>query len=322
MTSGPITPAGAGNALAAQLLEALDALSGVHPGFRPAHAKGTFCSGTFVPSPEAASLTRAPHANRPSVPVVVRFSDSTGLPDVADNNSQLASPRGMAVRFYLADHVHTDIIAHSHHGFPVRTGEEFLTLLRAAADAGRGEPAAIGAFLAAHPRARQFVEAPKPVPSSFAREAYFALNAFRFTNAAGQSRFGRFRLRPQAGTEHLSAADAAAKSANFLFDEIDRRLAGGPVRFDVLVQLAADGDDVADGSVAWPDDRPLVTFGTVTLTARADDAGPELRKLIFDPVPKVDGIDPSADPLIGVRSDVYILSGRRRRAAAKPPTGA
>jgi catalase len=229
----------------------------------------------------------------------------------------------MAVRFYLADHVHTDIIAHSHDGFPVRTGEEFLTFLRAAADAGRGEPAALGAFLASHPRAKQFVDAPKPVPSSFAREAYFAVTAVRFTNAAGQSRFGRFRLRPQAGTEHLSAADAAAKSANFLFDEIGQRLAAGPVRFDVLVQLAGDGDDVADASVTWPADRPQVSFGTVTLTGRADGADPELRKLIFDPVPKVDGIDPSPDPLIGVRSDVYILSGRRRRAAAaKPPTGA
>jgi hypothetical protein len=30
-------------ALAQQLLDALDALSGLHPGFRPAHAKGLMC---------------------------------------------------------------------------------------------------------------------------------------------------------------------------------------------------------------------------------------------------------------------------------------
>src|SRR5262245_16888182 len=80
--------------LTQQLLDALDALSGLHPGFRPAHAKGLMCSGTFTPSPEAAKLTRAPHAARPSTPVVVRFSDSSGLPAVADNDPQLASPRG------------------------------------------------------------------------------------------------------------------------------------------------------------------------------------------------------------------------------------
>src|SRR5262245_25266270 len=49
-------------ALAEQLLDALDTLSGLHPGFRPAHAKGLMCSGTFTPSPEAAKLTRALHA--------------------------------------------------------------------------------------------------------------------------------------------------------------------------------------------------------------------------------------------------------------------
>ena len=33
--------------LAQQLLDALDKLSGLHPGFRPAHAKGLMCSGCF-----------------------------------------------------------------------------------------------------------------------------------------------------------------------------------------------------------------------------------------------------------------------------------
>jgi catalase len=46
-----------------------------------------------------------------------------------------------------------------------------------------------------------------------------------------------------------------------------------------------------------------------------DDQAPERRKIIFDPVPRVDGIDPSGDPLTQVRADLYLLSGRRRRAA-------
>src|SRR5687767_13944385 len=52
-------------ALAEKLLAVLDTLSGLHPGQRPAHAKGLMCSGTFAPSSEAAKLTRAPHASRP-----------------------------------------------------------------------------------------------------------------------------------------------------------------------------------------------------------------------------------------------------------------
>jgi catalase len=302
-------------ALIQHLLDALDALSGLHSGFRPAHAKGAMCSGTFTPSLEAVKLTRAPHVARPSTSVIARFSDSSGLPTVADNDPQLASPRGFAVRFYLGDHVHTDIVAHSHDGFPVRTGEEFLAFLRAVAAFRQGQSAALGSFLASHPRAKQFVEAPKPIPSSFATESFFAVTAFRFTNQQGQSRYGRFRIRPSAGNDHLTAADAGSRSANFLFDELSPRLARGSVKFGVSVQLAEDGDNVADASVAWPASRSEVAFGTITLTARVNDADPEMRKIIFDPVPRVDGIDPSADPIILVRSAIYLLSGRRRRAA-------
>src|SRR5215467_13709210 len=97
--------------LAQQLLEAFDQLQGVHPGSRPAHAKGLMCEGTFTPSPEAAKLTRAPHANRPSTPVTVRYSDSTGLPNIPDNDPGRASPRGIGIRFHLDEHLHTDIVA-------------------------------------------------------------------------------------------------------------------------------------------------------------------------------------------------------------------
>src|SRR6202023_2765838 len=99
--------------LANDLLKQFDAIYSVHPGFRPAHAKGILLAGTFTPSPEAASLTRAPHLRRNSTPVTVRFSNFAGIPSVADNDPQGASPRGFAVRFHLAEHVHTDIIGHS-----------------------------------------------------------------------------------------------------------------------------------------------------------------------------------------------------------------
>src|SRR6202045_3002057 len=219
------------SALISDLLGILDEISGGgHAGFRPAHAKGLMCIGTFSPSPEAAGLTRAPHANRPSTPVTVRYSDSTGIPTIPDNDPARSGPRGIAVRFHLADHVHTDIVAHSTNGFPVRTGEEFLEFLRAAAAAGAGKPEALGAFLATHPHAKRFVETLKPIPTSFAREAFFAVTAFKFTNADGLSRHGRFRIRPEAGTEYLSDAAAAAKSPDFLFDELGPRLARDPIK--------------------------------------------------------------------------------------------
>jgi catalase len=304
--------------LAQELLDAFDAVFGLHPGYRPAHAKGLMCTGTFTPSPEAAKLTRAPHASRKSTTVTVRYSDGTGLPAIPDNDPQ-STPKGFAVRFHLGEHEHTDVIAHSTDFFPVRTGEEFLEFLRALAAHGAGQPEVLGRFLAAHPSAKRFVEAPKPIPTSFAREAFFAVTSFEFTNANGASRHGRFRIRPDAGTEYLSDDAAAAKPGDFLFDEIDQRLAKGPIKLSVFVQLAGPGDDVTDATVSWPKDREELPFGKITLTKRVDEESLELRKIIFDPLPRVDGIDSSGDPLTQARADLYLLSGRRRRAATPLP---
>jgi catalase len=250
--------------------------------------------------------------------VLVRLSDFAGVPMVPDNDPNGAGPRGIGIRFQLGEHVHTDIVAHSADGFPTRTGEEFLEFARAAATSNPNgpHPTPIEAFVASHPAALRFVQIPKPIPTSFARESFFGVTALKFTNAAGISRFGRFRILPVAGNEYLDADSAAKKSPNFLFDELSARLAKEPVKFRIVVQLAEPGDDVNDATTAWPASRTNLDFGTITVTARADDADPEIRKVIFDPIPRLDGMGPSDDPLLAVRAAIYLLSGRRRRAAA------
>ena len=299
-----------------ELVEALDNLFGLHAGFRPVHAKGLMCSGTFTPSPEAATLTKAPHVQMPSTKVIVRFSNFGGIPTIPDNDPN-ASPRGFAVRFYMAPHVHTDIIGHSHNGFPTRTGEEFLEFARALAISGPDtpKPSPLDLFMAKHPKALHFFQTPNPIPSSFAKESFFAVTAFRFTNKDGASRYGRFQIHPESGNEYLDAQIGAAKSANFLFEEIDERLARGPIRLRIIVEIAKDGDNVSDATVTWPADRQHIDFGTLVLTERVSDDDTEAQRTIFDPIPRVDGIDPSDDPLIDVRAALYLLTGRRRRAA-------
>jgi catalase len=306
--------------LSHQIIEVFDKVDGgIHPGFRPAHAKGILLTGMFAPSSEAASLTRAPHLQRNSTPVTVRFSNFAGIPSVADNDPQGAGPRGFAVRFHLAEHVHTDIIGHSVDAFPVRTAEGLLQFLNAliATDPAGPHPNAIEQFLGAHPAALTFVQLPKPIPTSFARESFFAVSAFKLTNAEGLSRYGRYRVLPMAGNEYLDGAGAAAQGPNFLFDEIKERIAKEPVRFQIAVQLAEGNDAIDDATVRWPEDRPRLTLGEISLKEIAPDNAKEQQHLIFDPIPRVDGIEASADPLFEPRANIYLMSGRRRRAAGQ-----
>jgi catalase len=159
------------------------------------------------------------------------------------------------------------------------------------------------------------VQAPKPIPTSFARESFFAVSAFKFTNADGTFRYGRYRVLPAAGNEYLDEARAAAQTSNFLFDEIEERAAKGPVKFRIAVQLAKDGDTTDDATVHWPEDRPQLSFGEISLTGITPNNAGEQQNIIFDPIPRVDGIEASADPLFEPRANVYLMSGRRRRAA-------
>jgi catalase len=297
-----------------QLVDVMNALFGKHPGFRAAHAKGIVCEGEFTPAASAATLSKASHLSGPPVKATVRFSDSTGVPDIPDGLPD-AGPRGMAVKFHLPAGGGTDIVANAFNGFAVATGEDFLAFLKAVAASGKDapKPSALDRFLETHPKAKKVATAPKPVPASFATETYFGINAFEFTNAGGKSRFGRYQLRPEAGEKFLSADDAARKAPNFLIDELGERLASGPAKFRIVVQLASEGDKVDDATEVWPDDRPIVELGTLSLTSRVADNDAAQKALAFDPLNLVDGIEPSDDPLLVVRSSAYAISRRRRR---------
>jgi catalase len=302
--------------LADHLIAQFDTIFGEHPGYRPAHAKGAIFTGTFTPAEGASTLTRAPHIAAPSTPVTVRFSNSTGLPSIPDSDPN-ADPRGMAIRFHLGEHTHTDIVSHSTDGFPTRTGDEFLSFLRALASTppGAPSPSPIELFLGANPAALAFVQTPKPAPESFATEAYFGVTAYEFLNADGASQFGRYRILPEAGLHLLDDAARAEMAPDYLFEEIAARIAASPVSYKVTVQLAAAGDVADDATIHWPEDRPIFELGTLTLTAPVADNATEQKQIIFDPIPRGDGIEPSGDPLLELRAAVYLMSGRRRRKA-------
>jgi catalase len=253
---------------------------------------------------------------RGTTPLTARFSNSTGLPAIPDNAPE-ANPRGLAIRFNLAEHVHTDIVSHSTDGFPTRDGKQFLEFLQAAGASGSDVPSPkpIEKFLAAHPAALAFVQTPKPFPSSLARDTYFGVTAFQFTNEAGESKFGRYRILPEQGNDFLTDQQVAALSTNYHYDEIAERVRKDPIRFKLHVQIAAPQDTVDDATIHWPESRELLELGAIELTEILPDNHAQQQHIIFDPIPRIDGIEPSADPLLELRAAIYLLSGRERRAA-------
>jgi catalase len=294
--------------LAEQVVAALNKVWGDHPGARANHAKGVVLEGVYAPSPAGKALSKAALFTAASMPVTVRFSDSSGAPNMPDG-APAANPHGMAVKFHLASGDDVDIVANSLPFFPVATGEGFRDLLLAIAGSppGSPKPTEAGKFFAAHPAAIAAFGAVH-TPSSFAREAYNGVDSFVFVAADGAKTTFRFRIFPEGGPDYLSPADAAKLAPNGLVDEIGKRVAAHEVKFTLQAQLAGPGDAVEDATKPYPADRKFVDLGTIILQKKAV----EDKTLNFLPLNLVEGIEPSKDPLIQVRNDAYGISYGKR----------
>jgi catalase len=99
-----------------------------------------------------------------------------------------------------------------------------------------------------------------------------------------------------------------------LFDELQGRITAVPVGFRILVQLADVGDLIDDSSEQWPETRELMEVGRMVLTEFYEEDAKMQQHIIFDPIPRVEGIEPSADPLLELRAAIYLMSGMRRRS--------
>src|SRR5918994_5372064 len=243
----------------------MNVLSGEHPGSRAAPARGGVATGSFPATAEAAAICRAPHLQGDTVETTVRLSNGSGDPEAPDADRR--EGRGLAVKFHLDGGDATDIVSVSIPVFMVRAPEDFLEFLHARVpdpDTGELDMERIGAFLQQHPETAAALQLILPAltpPRSYATVAYNSLHAFRFLNAEGEARHGRYRWIPEAGEETLADEEIETAERDYLQREIGERLGSGAVRFTLQLKLSGEGDPLDDPTVLWPDDRETVTLG-------------------------------------------------------------
>ncbi len=287
-------------------VDVINAVFGSHH-TRSLHAKGSVCSGTFTATPAAAALTRASHMQGDPVETTVRVSNGSGHPRSKDYQPDV---RGLAVKFHLADGSATDISSQTAPRFPVRTPDAFIDFVRAQ-EQGLSRAWRVPVFLARHPEAlpslRLSLPALKP-PASYVTRSYYAIHAYRWVDSEGGERFVRYTWLPEAGSHNLSTSDAKQRGRDYLQEEIAERLADGPARFTLQLQIAGEGDKVDDPTAVWPDSRETVDAGTLELTAVKEVEEP----VVFDPARVTDGIELSDDPILNFRPRAYSVSVERR----------
>lgn len=271
--------------------------------------------------------------------MTARFSVGGGIPHIPDAHD-VATPKGVAVRFHIDDNTYTDLITHSFNGFATRTGEDFLNflqLLRAfevtrslleKAKAGGGDytkelkdfqkaSSEFQAFLASHPSAAVFVNSPKPNSFNYGTITYYQPNTHILTNKDGKVTNVRYRLNPVDG-EHLYPNDPEQLKKlgkNYLEDDLQQRFPDKPIVFDIQAHIAAPTDILDDATIPYKS-TTFVPIGKLVFNKVTSDNAAKQQNIAFSPVPNqgnIEGITSSKDPLIQTRKGVYWISADQRR---------
>lgn len=290
---------------------------GFHPGYRDVHANGRYYAATFTATAAAKGISRAAHLQGDPIPVTVRHSVSP-----SGNPFGPVGAPSMAVRFYLPNGTMTDLIALPFPLFPLRTPEETLEFLDAVKpDIPNGQPNVERAkeFAATRPWVAHALKEIISVPASvsLAQTSFHALHAFRFVNAENEALYARYHWEPVAGVAGQTAEELLSHPPSYLYEELEARLRIAPVLFDLVLQLAGEGDALDDPNAPWPDDRPRINIGRLEVrrTTTIEEIGDLV--MMHDPTRLTDGIEPSDDPILAARRGIYEVSVAKRTGGWK-----
>jgi catalase len=309
-TAGWLSP---GRLTPDRLVAAFAPPGGPSLGRRRNHVKGACFTGTFDANGAGTALSKAPMFARGRYPVIGRFNlgtanlnDPDGKVRVRGMGLQITAPGGQIWRAAMINPPF----------FAVATPQAFYEMLHAL---GSKAPDAMKTFTAAHPEFAAFGAWAKSAPwtGSYAEEPYNSLNSFVFTNEAREQRVVRWSLLPAAQPIPVPHDVLLARGPDFLEQEIARRITGGPLRWTMVVTVAAPGDPTADPTKAWPQGRRAVDVGTLVVQQIQPERDGPCREINYDPTVLPSGMATSDDPFPAARSSAYRVSYDLRTAEAK-----
>ena len=296
-----------------KLVDGFAGPSGPPLGHRRNHAKGICFTGVFESNGAGSELSRAQVFARGQYPVVGRFNLGTPNPNADDAKERV---RGLGLMISTPDGQEWRMALIDPPFFPVSTPEAFHDLQLASTSK---EPDAMAKFAGAHPEFTAFGAWATKAPwtGSYAEERFNSLNSFIFTDASGNDHAVRWSLAPAAEPVAVPPEELAKRGPNFLENEIAERIKSGPLRWTMLLTVANPGDQTADPSKAWPDDRRGVEVGALIAHEIEPEPDGPCRDINFDPTVLPDGIRTSDDPFPAARSSAYRVSYDRRTAEEK-----
>jgi catalase len=302
-----------GTATSTPIVDALKAAAGDPPKARATFAQGRCVRGTYISSDRAEEITSSLSFTRPSR-VLARFSVGGGHPKIGDTDKLML--RGFSFR--LGDlEQRSDILTQSAPVHYARTLDQMLACLTVHLPGTDGQPdmEKVRAFSAANPETLHQANyiAAHPLPGSFADTTYWGVHSFPATNSKAETRFIKFKIVPVGWDTTLTENEARMKPADFVYDDLENRIAGGDIRFSVMALLDRPGDPTMDVTIRWSDEdrRECVRLGTIVITGFEPNEACDA--FMFDPANLAAGVGHPPDEIFAARHGACTISFAERR---------
>lgn len=289
--------------LAETAIQSIEKIAGTHPGYRRAHAKGSYYEAVFTPNGQAVPYTTAAHLQQEPVKAIVRFSDSSPHPKMIDG---LSPVKGMSVQFHLPNGEITYLVSVTVPVFLTKTPEAFVEIIRMAAE--KPGPRDLVKMFIKYPESKaafRIIRHTKPF-LSYSTSRYYPIHAFYFVNEEGEQQAVKYEWIPDEAFSLGAKKEAAVYAMDYLEKELEEQL---PIGFTLYVTLGEKGDTVNDSTASWPKERTTFAIGHLEVSRKIKHPNDQI---VFDPTVVPAGIECPDDPVLHARRDLYAASFKRR----------
>ena len=286
---------------------------------RVVHAKGSGAFGTFTPSANISSLSRAKvFEPGKSTECLLRFSTVAGEMGAADAERDV---RGFALKFYTEEG-NWDLVGNNTPVFFIRDPYKFPDFIHTQKRDPRSNMRSATAawdFWSLSPETMHQVTilfSDRGLPASYRHVNGYGSHTYSLINADNERVWVKFHFKTQQGIRNLSEQEATdmigrdrESHQRDLFDSIEN---GDFPKWNVKIQTMTEDQaeqapfDPFDLTKVWPHaDYPLVDIGVLELNRNPENYFADVEQAAFSPGNVVPGISHSPDRVLQARIFSY-----------------
>lgn len=281
-------------------IKSFETLFGVHEGKRRNHIKGFCFEGTLSPSDKEINKYTSSALFNGDLKVIGRLSHKDNA--MADDK---AHQYGMGLSISTDSGKHL-MSMNTLDFFPVATPEAFAELMHATT---QGKPA-VAAFKDKSKDLQRFkahMAKKDKTLTPYEGSTYNSVNSFYLINAENKKTAVRWSFVPAVNQKIV-----LEPKKDFFLENMQQNLKTNGVMWNMVVTLANPDDKIDNAAYAWEGDNKKIIAATLKVNSISTEEKGQCDQINFDPLVLSSGFEPSADPLLQARRDVYAKTFGKR----------